>query len=114
MSQESAAVSNTANESRLASLETKIDACLVLLAVLTTADGFSCRLDNKSPLWIRAMAEAEALATHVGISLAKYRPEYALEVLSSSYKNHAKRPSGKAVNICQDQSLSEEVQGPMV
>lgn len=106
-------MSDTTNESRIASLETKIDACLVLLAVLTTADGFSCRLNNKSPLWIRAMAEAEALATHVGIASAKSRPEYALEVLSNSYKNHDKVPSGTAENICQSRNPSEEAQGQM-
>lgn len=106
-------MSDTTNESRIASLETKIDACLVLLAALTTADGFSCRLDNKSPLWIRAMAEAEALATQVGISSAKSRPEYALEVLSNTYRNRDKDPNGTAENICHNQNPSEEVRGQM-
>lgn len=66
-------------EDRLSALENKIDACLILLGKLTTADNFTYNLMDKSPLWMRAMSAAERLASRVSIDVAKAHPKCAQE-----------------------------------
>lgn len=69
-------------DERLASLERKIDVCLILLGTLTTAEGFKYDLTNKAPLWLRAMTLAEEQVSSVAIAAAKLHPECADERLS--------------------------------
>src|ERR1035438_3262314 len=54
-------------------LEEKLDACLVLLGVLTAQDRFAYSLNDKSEVWIKAMLEARSLALHTAPALANRR-----------------------------------------
>lgn len=63
-------------ESRLDGLEEKIDACLVLLRTVTTSDEFHYTLNNKSPLWARAIRGAEVVVSRVVDRVAAIHQEY--------------------------------------
>ena len=92
------------------SLESKVDACLILLQILVTSDEFEYTLSNKSPQWIRAMKEARAVASDVSILVADSRPECAEERLSNDYPSHDTFPNETAENAVLASCPSEAVQ----
>ena len=65
-------------QERLTEIEGKLDACLILLLKLTTEDGFTYNLMDKSPKWVRAMSVAERLASRVSVDVANLHPKCAL------------------------------------
>lgn len=68
-------------DTRLSEIESKLDCCLILLGMLTTADGFGYDMRNVSPLWARAMSVAERRASTVSASVANAHPKCADETL---------------------------------
>ena len=71
-------------EDRLAVIEEKLDACLVLLKKATTHDSFTYSLDDKTAEWITAMRKADLLASRVALSSAKQHRDSNLEFLPNS------------------------------
>jgi hypothetical protein len=69
---------------RLDAIEKKLDACLVLLKIAVTHDGFSYTLTNKSDLWINAIRNARKVATDASVTVAETRPGHAADRSSSS------------------------------
>lgn len=72
-------------EERLASLEQKLDACLILAKMLLSSENFkidlSDQLNRPSPLELRAFTHAQSLASSVSIAVATPLPECADERL---------------------------------
>lgn len=62
---------------RLDEIEKKLDACLVLLKMATTHDGFVYTLSNKSARWIKAMKEAGKIANASIDFVIGFHQEYA-------------------------------------
>lgn len=74
---------------RLESLEEKLDTCLVLLRMVTTADDFTYTLSNKSEYWIKRIEKAEKVARRAADALIERHPKYGLvfESCNSSPRN---------------------------
>jgi hypothetical protein len=89
----------SSQEKRLGDIESKLDSCLILLAMLTTADNFSYDMSNLSPLWIRAMSFAEGLASSVSISVAMAHPECPAEHLANVLLGMGRLPNGKGAGL---------------
>jgi len=89
-------------------LEEKVDACLILLLMLTSADGFSYNMKNFSPLWMRAMDAAQRLASDVSMRTASSLPECTDEqvfgFLDQIEKRARQRAAARELNHSQAQA----------
>ena len=80
---------------RLESVEEKLDACLVILRMITTADDFTYTLSNKSEYWVKRIEKAEAVALRAADSLIERHPKYGLIFEACSSNHRGTNPNEK-------------------
>ena len=93
---------------RLQRLEVKVDACLVLLRELTTADDFVYKLSDRSRRWRDVMEWAERVAGRTIDSLATSRQASELGEPLADFSQARKLPSGTVPTCLGASRFSEE------